>query len=98
MRPARTKPNHCLTLTAGHRAVGSLAPAPSASGRAAVDPELDDEWVLIDSDGGDRFGHAGDTIIPGAGTKWKHLRGPAAVPGRCEGTAFGVLRMSADHQ
>ncbi|CAD7928519.1 unnamed protein product [Amoebophrya sp. A25] len=31
------------------------------------------EWLVIDQRGKDRFRHDGDTIIPGAGTSWKHL-------------------------
>lgn len=40
---------------------------------SAVDPEKETEWLLIDPQRVDRFGHAGETIIPGAGLKWKHL-------------------------
>eukprot|EP00929_Paragymnodinium_shiwhaense_P081220 TRINITY_DN42455_c0_g1_i1.p1 TRINITY_DN42455_c0_g1~~TRINITY_DN42455_c0_g1_i1.p1 ORF type:complete len:1097 (-),score=273.11 TRINITY_DN42455_c0_g1_i1:353-3589(-) len=36
------------------------------------DPE--NEWVFIDPRGQERLGHKGDTIIPGAGTRWKHLK------------------------
>lgn len=39
----------------------------------AVDPEKASEWLFIDPDRADRFGHPGDTIIPGAGRKWSHL-------------------------
>ena len=31
------------------------------------------EWVFIDRTGKDWFKHKGDTIVPGAGTRWKHL-------------------------
>jgi tetratricopeptide (TPR) repeat protein len=31
------------------------------------------EWLIIDSNGKDRFGHVGDTIIPGSGDRWGHL-------------------------
>ena len=31
------------------------------------------EWVIIDSSGRDRFGHEGETVIPGAGARWQHL-------------------------
>ena len=31
------------------------------------------EWVIIDDGGNDRFGHEGDTIIPGSGTSWQHV-------------------------
>ena len=42
------------------------APEPDA-GYEAVDPSKKSEWLLIDPDHRDRFGHAGDTVIPGAG-------------------------------
>mmetsp|Transcript_34582 Transcript_34582/g.44587 ORF Transcript_34582/g.44587 Transcript_34582/m.44587 type:complete len:264 (+) Transcript_34582:18-809(+) len=31
------------------------------------------EWVIIDNEGKDRFGHVGNTIIPGCGDRWGHL-------------------------
>lgn len=31
------------------------------------------EWVFIDKTGKDLFKHKGDTIVPGAGVRWKHL-------------------------
>lgn len=31
------------------------------------------EWVFIDPFGKERFSHEGDTIIPGAGVRWKHI-------------------------
>ena len=34
------------------------------------------EWLLIDPDGKDRFGHEGETVICGAGEKWTHLHRP----------------------
>jgi hypothetical protein len=42
-------------------------------GYAAVDPEKETEWLLIDPQRTERFGHAGETIIPGAGLRWSHL-------------------------
>lgn len=33
----------------------------------------DSEWLFIDSDHRDRFGHEGATVIPGSGTDWVHL-------------------------
>lgn len=35
--------------------------------------KCDWEWVFIDTKTRDRFSHKGDTIIPGAGVRWKHL-------------------------
>lgn len=34
------------------------------------------EWLIFDSGGRDRFGHAGGTLLPGAGPVWRHLRRP----------------------
>jgi hypothetical protein len=31
------------------------------------------EWLLIDDELNDRFGHRGETIIPGSGDRWGHL-------------------------
>jgi len=31
------------------------------------------EWLIIDGNHRDRFGHKGETVIPGAGTSWQHL-------------------------
>jgi hypothetical protein len=31
------------------------------------------EWLFIDPNRKDRFGHEGDTIIPGCCDRWKHL-------------------------
>lgn len=31
------------------------------------------EWLLIDDERKDRFGHLGETIIPGSGDRWGHL-------------------------
>lgn len=32
------------------------------------------EWLFLDEFGVKRFSHDGDTIIPGAGIRWKHYR------------------------
>ena len=51
-----------------------LVASPSEDeGYFAVDPDKQTEWLLIDPQRTERFGHAGETIIPGAGRKWKHL-------------------------
>ena len=35
------------------------------------------EWVLLDPDGNDRFGHKGDTVIPSSGAPaWSHVHRP----------------------
>ena len=31
------------------------------------------QWLLVDEKGVDRFMHIGDTIVPGAGVRWKHV-------------------------
>eukprot|EP01048_Picozoa_sp_COSAG05_P007723 COSAG05_NODE_553_length_8711_cov_165.199257_5_plen_492_part_00 len=31
------------------------------------------EWLIVDASHKDRFGHVGDTIIPGAGTSWEFV-------------------------
>ena len=31
------------------------------------------EWLIIDDNNVDRFGHEGETVIPGAGTRWSFL-------------------------
>lgn len=38
----------------------------------------DTQWRFIDDKGVDRFRHKGDTIIPGAGIRWKHF--PKPIP------------------
>lgn len=40
------------------------------------------EWLLVDAAGTARFGHPGETVIPGAGTRWGHLH-------RDGGSTFG---------
>ena len=45
---------------------------PEAAGYTAIGGKSS-EWVIIDSNGRDRFGHKGETVIPGAGTNWQHL-------------------------
>jgi hypothetical protein len=31
------------------------------------------QWLFVDEKNVDRFSHLGDTIVPGAGTRWKHV-------------------------
>jgi predicted Zn-dependent protease len=31
------------------------------------------QWLFVDEKNVDRFAHVGDTIVPGAGTRWKHV-------------------------
>jgi hypothetical protein len=38
------------------------------------------EWVFIDPFGKNRFSHEGDTIIPGAGVRWKHIHPTVTAP------------------
>lgn len=48
------------------------------SGRR-VEKKPKHEWVLLDELGGKRFTHDGDTIIPGAGPRWKHAKGETSA-------------------
>lgn len=34
------------------------------------------QWVIIDNEMNDRFIHEGDTILPGSGTSWTHVKSP----------------------
>jgi hypothetical protein len=43
-------------------------------------PEPQRQWVIVDERGVDRFTHVGDTIVPGAGVRWKFVRAPSAPP------------------
>ena len=46
--------------------------------------DLKTEWLFVDEDFKDRFGHPGETIIPGSGERWGHLDsrwGGAMEPG-----------------
>ena len=45
---------------------GQPAPYETAGGKGT-------EWLFCDDEKVDRFGHVGDTVIPGAGPKWAHL-------------------------
>ena len=49
-------------------------------------PEPVRQWLFVDDKSVDRFTHVGDTIVPGAGVRWKHVhdqsaasRGPTSV-------------------
>ena len=37
------------------------------------------EWVFFDSDFNERFAHTGNTLIPGSGKRWWHLKRPSRV-------------------
>ena len=49
-------------------------------GRPQKKPETH-EWVFLDEFNRERFRHDGDTIVPGAGTRWKHKKLSAAGGG-----------------
>ncbi len=53
------------------------------SGKAT--PEGKDEWLLIDDANRPRFQHAGRTIIPGSGKRWRHLHRQAQGDGAGDG-------------
>ena len=38
------------------------------------------EWNFTDDRATDRFSHGGDTIVPGAGVRWKHVHRATATP------------------
>ena len=51
-----------------------------------------EEWVFIDETWRDRFVHAGDTLIPGSGPRWKHVSReprPGAPPTADGGASSG---------
>jgi hypothetical protein len=64
------------------------------SGARATEPDEDDEdrhmwrpepvrqWLLVDEKNVDRFTHVGDTIVPGAGVRWKHVHAKSATETR----------------
>lgn len=45
-------------------------PAPSQWG---YERHADNEWLFVDPRSDDKFSHPGDTIVPGAGVRWKHV-------------------------
>jgi len=47
--------------------------AEKAKNRYSYEEPCGMEWVFITKTGQDLFRHKGDTIVPGAGTRWKHL-------------------------
>ena len=60
-----------MALTKGaERGVPSASPEASA----AAPPTRPSEWLFFDSDGNERFTHDGQSIIPGSGTRWSHVR------------------------
>lgn len=53
--------------------------APPAEAEGGVPPYIPignkkSEWVFIDKENKHRFGHPGETVIPGAGESWQHVR------------------------
>jgi len=63
-------------LDGWHIALVDSPADPAEAGYAAVGGKSS-EWVIIDGNGRDRFGHAGETVIPGAGTRWQHVHRPS---------------------
>jgi hypothetical protein len=59
-------------LDGWHIALVDAPEDPAAAGYSAVGGKSS-EWIIIDGNGRDRFGHEGATVIPGAGTRWQHL-------------------------
>jgi len=55
------------------------------------------EWLFIDTERKDRFGHPGETIIPGSGVSWEHLhRSQGGQPG--EGSGNQVMQARGDDE
>lgn len=61
-------------MTHWHLVLAS-APKKDASGEAPYTTKggKEEEWLFLDPDNFSRFGHVGDTWIPGAGKQWRHL-------------------------
>eukprot|EP00960_Hanusia_phi_P059899 764321-Hanusia_phi.AAC.5 len=55
------------------------------------------EWLFIDPERRDRFGHAGETIIPGSGTSWQHLH-RAHVTQQAEASGSEIMQAGADDE
>ena len=64
------KTNWLMCLTSGKDAAPGGSP-----------PGSKDEWLLIDDTNRPRFQHAGRTIIPGSGKRWRHLHRQAQGDG-----------------
>lgn len=70
-------------------------------------PKPTHEWVFIDELDKERFVHDGDTIVPGAGTRWKHQKiknpttnkAPSAAMSLASSDSEGDMEMSmSPHQ
>lgn len=67
-------------------------------------PEPERNWLIVDADKVDRFSHVGDTIVPGAGVRWKHVHKQSGVHGpggasawpRGPGGAAGAVEKAKD--
>ena len=69
---------HRWQLVYKHQSSGwlmGLAEGRTASGGAQYETVggKETEWLFCDDEQQDRFGHVGNTVIPGAGPKWSHL-------------------------
>ena len=62
-------------------------PPPSAWG---YERQAENAWFFVDPRAADRFTHPGDTIVPGAGVRWKHVhRSSGAQAGRSAASGHG---------
>ena len=53
------------------------------------------EWVFVDPRGNDRFTHKGDTIVPGAGERWKHVHRESKGQGKKPAERRGLFGRSS---
>ena len=62
-------------------------PPPSAWG---YERQAENAWFFVDPRAADRFTHPGDTIVPGAGVRWKHVhRSSGTQAGRSAASGHG---------
>ena len=63
---------HQFQLAYKHDQTGWLMGLVSTPDRQSIS-NLESEWLFIDNEEQDRFAHKGNTLIPGAGERWKHV-------------------------
>ena len=62
-------------------------PPPSAWG---YERQAENAWFFVDPRAADRFTHPGETIVPGAGVRWKHVHSSSgAQAGRAAASGHG---------
>ena len=82
-RDAVRKQESLLGARRGKTASSRDTPRAASESEEESEPDPDDyEWRLIDQSRTDRFAHDGDTLIPGAGSRWERRGdGPALAAG-----------------